>query len=1178
MEPQSPPKRITRSRAAKASEPAPKPTKSTTTTAASRAKAVSGPTASTKAASAKRKTRADENENENDEATAPVMKTARPRGRPKKTEEPVEGEKPTARRSATAPTATSMARAMRTTRTKTVAAEPAEQEEEPAKPKRGRPKKVVESSEETKAAAEPAKTTARSRAASTTKPASKKTVTFQEPEKENIDPGTAKGKQPETKPTTGIRGRPVRRTAATTTTASTTATSAAPKTTAATTVPARTTRGARTTRTVAKAPGKIPLSPRKTSQVTIRDMSSDDELAGPEKTPLKKKPLRPPPSSALVKSKKTEIAAAAAAEERTSPVKNAAAPEEREAPSNVLASPAKRPPPTPFKDAIKSPAKRAEGMQLFSAPSAAKSGAQQQAGGSTPFKASLLQSPAKRPQAGLLGRTPSSSLARGEQVSSTPLKTSLMQTPARRPGSVLKAFASARQDAAQSPVTKATILSTPIAQAKASDLLMDGEEAEGVSQPRNLFAEPVPSLKFPGRLSAVLPRDANPVLDMEMATVEEATEDEMDLLGNVEMSQEVEVEEASVIQAPADQEPADAEEEEDEDHEMSDILDISPPAHTIEEPIQQHEESIASAATTTPPNSPPKSLPRFSLRQKELNPFQGLDEDSDDELTSSFQRNYKSPSPVRTIATPSAARAPAAGFTPLVAKFGAWGPSSPVKRSETVVEETTVETPMSTTEDHASKQTFFDDEMCVRDQDEANAIIEAAIEADVDAQLEPVFDDVAITNEDIALANEAEEMSLMESEMADETAVSQDYDDTLSEASQDYGDENQMPREEATIGVPPQTPARMIGSKAFHTVSKVPLKGADHHTPSPVKQRRHSISRLPVQRPAPVNRSATVISYSPTKKDARSAPGTPAKESVEEVWSTTGTPTRTPRKDLDAGLLRGAVVYVDVRTSDGGDASEFFAELLTEMGARCVKRWDWSPSADDSSRVGITHVVYKDGGKRTLEKVREARGVVQCVGVSWVLECERNNEWVDEGPYHVDTEHISHGPSRRRKTMEPKAIANLAAVPLGSGPSSRRSEGHQSAPNTPLNRRDSSVWIRTPSEQADEEREADREDWDLGVLTPVPFTPAPEAIARYVEGITDTPSEDGGEDASPMDDKKLVMMTCPAKKAGPVAREEVFSAERDGTVMMRLMAARRKSLQFAPKVASPLSKAWGGPF
>jgi hypothetical protein len=90
-------------------------------------------------------------------------------------------------------------------------------------------------------------------------------------------------------------------------------------------------------------------------------------------------------------------------------------------------------------------------------------------------------------------------------------------------------------------------------------------------------------------------------------------------------------------------------------------------------------------------------------------------------------------------------------------------------------------------------------------------------------------------------------------------------------------------------------------------------------------------------------------------------------------------------------LLRGAVVFVDVHTTEGADASGIFVELLNQMGAKCVKTWHWNPSGSlnsdsSSSKVGITHVVFKDGGKRTMEKVRETGGIVHCVGVSWVLE------------------------------------------------------------------------------------------------------------------------------------------------------------------------------------------------
>lgn len=117
-------------------------------------------------------------------------------------------------------------------------------------------------------------------------------------------------------------------------------------------------------------------------------------------------------------------------------------------------------------------------------------------------------------------------------------------------------------------------------------------------------------------------------------------------------------------------------------------------------------------------------------------------------------------------------------------------------------------------------------------------------------------------------------------------------------------------------------------------------------------------------------------------------------KSAKTTRSFAATPARTPLKTVGQGVLHGAVVFVEVHTSEGADASGVYVDLLTQLGARCVKEWRWNPRSsvhggDDplaASKIGITHVVYKDGGKRTLEKVRDAKGEVSCVGVRWVLE------------------------------------------------------------------------------------------------------------------------------------------------------------------------------------------------
>jgi len=189
---------------------------------------------------------------------------------------------------------------------------------------------------------------------------------------------------------------------------------------------------------------------------------------------------------------------------------------------------------------------------------------------------------------------------------------------------------------------------------------------------------------------------------------------------------------------------------------------------------------------------------------------------------------------------------------------------------------------------------------------------------------------------------------------------------------------------------------------------------------------------------------------------------------------------------------------------------------------------------------------------------------------------------------------VPRGGARRRKSMEPRAIANLngmlvptpvRSVSQGSGPRDKQS------PSTPVSgRRSSALWIRTPEDNSGEQDGDDdsgHEDteWNA-VLTPVPKTPAPEAVARYAANLSPaTPSDSTvyGQDHMDEDDDEdsqraaLMTRTCPPKPAAPTFFElgvGILSREKDESVLLRLMAARRKSLQFAPKVGSPLARTW----
>ncbi|KAH7079099.1 hypothetical protein BKA63DRAFT_409671 [Paraphoma chrysanthemicola] len=89
--------------------------------------------------------------------------------------------------------------------------------------------------------------------------------------------------------------------------------------------------------------------------------------------------------------------------------------------------------------------------------------------------------------------------------------------------------------------------------------------------------------------------------------------------------------------------------------------------------------------------------------------------------------------------------------------------------------------------------------------------------------------------------------------------------------------------------------------------------------------------------------------------------------------------------------LQGLTFFVDV-TSNGKEHNYVFIQLLEDLGAKVPRQFE----------DGITHVLFKDGGVPTLEKVLASKGAIKCVNVGWVLECESNKKRVDEAPYLVD--------------------------------------------------------------------------------------------------------------------------------------------------------------------------------
>ncbi|KAJ3563340.1 hypothetical protein NPX13_g8235 [Xylaria arbuscula] len=170
----------------------------------------------------------------------------------------------------------------------------------------------------------------------------------------------------------------------------------------------------------------------------------------------------------------------------------------------------------------------------------------------------------------------------------------------------------------------------------------------------------------------------------------------------------------------------------------------------------------------------------------------------------------------------------------------------------------------------------------------------------------------------------------------------------------------------------------------------------------------------------------------------------------------------------------------------------------------------------------------------------------------------------------------------RRKSMEPKAVANkngTLTTPKQPIPIFERIP--QTVPNNYMSLRGSSTFrVPSPSEfDSDEDApsEPSEMDWEATnapILSPFPQTPDPESVARFARDVTPgTPTGSSFTTTSGMNNP--VMQTCPPKASQVLDIGEGFvNRGHNQTVMERLMEARRKTMQFAPKVASPLKKQW----
>ena len=707
-----------------------------------------------------------------------------------------------------------------------------------------------------------------------------------------------------------------------------------------------------------------PLSPKKVTQVAKNSsVSSDDELCG-EKSPLRalnRSPIKPPMS--VKRDQPRCVSDLELAPLPASPKKVLV--------SSMMASPIRRPPPSPFKDALKQSPKR------VTLPSTIVAHAFSSQKGSP--KSSLLQSPARRPMSPFKPIDRDSALKSGTVLTAshgfsgsvtsqsfnfptiTPSK--LFSSPLR-PGKSVQRSAKVHK---LSPVGQEARLATDIE--RMEQRICDDDRAEDplpkVPVPGEAF-EGLPKLLQSPLASAKGPHASEPRSESSMAQDEpynttppgQRHENAVDVFNVV----------SPVFRYTAD--------ESDSEDELQSRLGF-----TSRLPLQK---GINRTTNASPTADTPLGTPRDVLGRQHLK-----------------QRSHTTPSNAAEFS-----------ITPLAMQLSSWMASSPEKISQ-IEDQDRPRGIFSAIKLRASirsgdeqqrfqsssslKLSLFDDEMLVRDQENA-----------------------AFAQDD----EHEQNINMMVTELGED-----------SQESEEYGDENTVPIDpqllvEQHIQQPlleTITPARIFQSnpREIHTVSKVPLRPAADDSPLRMPRKRSQSVSGPLRNKKEVSRlsiggSNTVIPHGigddmvmdlqleQLSNSVALEELTPYRPSTPSngTWSTLATPTRTFRKGADAQILRGAVVFVDVHTTEGADASGIFVELLTQMGAKCIKQWVWNPRASScklsetttenqdtsttsstlSSKVGITHVVYKDGGKRTLEKVRESKGLVLCVGVSWVLE------------------------------------------------------------------------------------------------------------------------------------------------------------------------------------------------
>ncbi|KAK9468879.1 hypothetical protein V1512DRAFT_220448 [Lipomyces arxii] len=206
-------------------------------------------------------------------------------------------------------------------------------------------------------------------------------------------------------------------------------------------------------------------------------------------------------------------------------------------------------------------------------------------------------------------------------------------------------------------------------------------------------------------------------------------------------------------------------------------------------------------------------------------------------------------------------------------------------------------------------------------------------------------------------------------------------------------------KKDGSLCVDDDTPDTITTAKKLSKLDAPELKPPGFHL-----SQSTMMTKIPTKLAHEVSRQKIVAARSPVKVNIRMG----------------SSQSKIPSLEPDANKmapLNDVVVFIDVRTSEGDDASAAYGVIMKKMGARVVKQI--------SSKT--THVVFLNGSPKTPHTAKNMK--VPCVSISWIVECDKHKRKVGESGHEVEVgTEPRYMTTRRQKSLEPKIMTPVKTV------------------------------------------------------------------------------------------------------------------------------------------------------